>query len=161
MSMNIEFNVDQILQMSERIEQNTCRFYQEASEKVESSENKAFLMQMAEFELGHESYFQKMREQLTLQEKEQNTFDPENQGMAYCRNHADLQNLDNHDIDFSDFREVVKAAIQHEKDAIIFYLGMKDYVPARLGREKIDDIIREEMSHINILSRELKKLKEL
>ncbi|WP_252176720.1 ferritin family protein [Endozoicomonas sp. 4G] len=161
MSMNIVFNIDQILQMSERIEENNVRFYEQAAEKVETAENKAFLEKMASFEKEHESCFSSMRKELSTEEKEQTTFDPEDQSMQYCQSHADLQKLLNYDVDFSDYEEVLKAAIQHEKDAILFYVGMKDFVPARLGLDKIEDIIHEEMSHINILSRELKKLKEL
>jgi len=50
-------------------------------------------------------------------------------------------------------------AIGLEKDSIVFYLGMKDAVPERLGRSRIDDIIREEMSHVYLLSREFETLR--
>ena len=156
--MNIEFNVDQILQMSERIEQNNARFYQSAAEQAEASENKAFLEKMAAFELRHESYFARLRSELSRAEKEQRTFDPDNQSMQYCQNHADIQQLFDDEIDYSDIRTVLKTAIQHEKDSIVFYLGMRDYVPERLGRSKVDEIIQEEMSHINILTQQLNQL---
>ena len=47
------------------------------------------------------------------------------------------------------------SAIQAEKDSIAFYLGMKDMVPEELGNNKIDSSIKEEMSHIRILSEKL------
>jgi rubrerythrin len=56
--------------------------------------------------------------------------------------------------------EILKAAIVAEKDSIIFYLGLKNAVPERLGGEKIDIIIEEEMSHITLLSNELLALKK-
>ncbi|MBT7259953.1 MAG: rubrerythrin, partial [Desulfobacula sp.] len=46
-------------------------------------------------------------------------------------------------------------AIQAEKDSIIFYLGMKEIVPEKSGKAKIDDIIKEEMSHIRIIAQKL------
>jgi rubrerythrin len=55
-------------------------------------------------------------------------------------------------------KEVLKAAIEAEKDSIVFYLGMKDIVPDALGKKRIDDIIKEEMGHIRLLSKELVKL---
>ena len=50
---------------------------------------------------------------------------------------------------------ILKAAILAEKDSIVFYLGMKDLVPGELGQSHLDNIIKEEMSHINLLSRRL------
>jgi len=37
---------------------------------------------------------------------------------------------------------------------------MRDVVPAHLGRDKLDDIIKEEMGHIRLLSKELMELKK-
>ena len=59
------------------------------------------------------------------------------------------------EIDLSSMREILKAAILAEKDSIVFYLGMKDLVPDKLGKDKLDEIIKEEMGHIRILSKEL------
>ena len=51
--------------------------------------------------------------------------------------------------------EIINRALGLEKDSIVFYLGIRDMVPERLGRNRLDDIIREEMNHISILSKEL------
>jgi rubrerythrin len=37
----------------------------------------------------------------------------------------------------------------------VFYLGMKEAVPEQLGRKRLDEIIKEEMGHIRLLSKEL------
>lgn len=52
-------------------------------------------------------------------------------------------------------KKIIKYAMAAEKDSIVFYLGMKDLVPENMGKKKIDEIIREEMSHIRLLSKEL------
>ena len=51
--------------------------------------------------------------------------------------------------------EILKSAIEAEKDSIVFYLGMKEAVPENLGKDRIETIIKEEMGHIRVLSREL------
>ena len=56
--------------------------------------------------------------------------------------------------------EVLKFAIGAEKESIVFYLGMKDAVPSNLGKNRLDDIVREEMSHIRLLSNKLVSLKK-
>ena len=57
-------------------------------------------------------------------------------------------------------RDILKAAIEAEKDSIVFYLGMKESIPEAFGRQKMDAIIKEEMEHIRILSKELVALRK-
>jgi rubrerythrin len=45
-----------------------------------------------------------------------------------------------------------------EKDSIVFYVGIKDLVPEKLGKNKIDNIIDEEKKHILLLANELAAL---
>ena len=58
-------------------------------------------------------------------------------------------------IDLSSITEILKSAIEAEKDSIVFYLGMKEAVPESLGQDRINRIIKEEMGHIRMLSKEL------
>jgi rubrerythrin len=51
-----------------------------------------------------------------------------------------------------DISDILRLAVQMEKDSIVFYLGLKDMVPARLGGARIDAIIKEEMGHISTLA---------
>jgi rubrerythrin len=52
-------------------------------------------------------------------------------------------------------KKILKAAIEAEKDSIVFYLGMKEAVPDNLGKGRLDHIIREEMGHVRLLSKRL------
>jgi rubrerythrin len=56
-------------------------------------------------------------------------------------------------------KEILKAAIEAEKDSIVFYLGMKEAVPEKHGKRRLDTILKEEMGHIRMLSKELMALK--
>jgi rubrerythrin len=56
--------------------------------------------------------------------------------------------------------EVIRLAVALEKDTIVFYLGMRDLVPRRAGQAKLDDIIREEMQHIVVLTGQLPKTRQ-
>ena len=47
---------------------------------------------------------------------------------------------------------MLRMAIGLEKDSIVFYLGLKELVPERLGKGRLDGIIQEEYGHINSLS---------
>ncbi|MHA1278010.1 MAG: ferritin-like domain-containing protein [Candidatus Helarchaeota archaeon] len=157
--MSYLFTADEILQMAIEIERTGAAFYRSAAENISDSDNKKLLVQLAEMEDDHEKTFQSMKADLTKAEKTQTTFDPENESAQYLRALADTKVFYQKEIDLSSMKEIMKAAITAEKDSIVFYLGMKDLVPAKLGQAKIDNIIQEEMGHIRLLSKVLLSIK--
>jgi len=52
------------------------------------------------------------------------------------------------------FIEILKIAINCEMDSIIFYLGLRDLVSTKAGKDKVNEIIREEMGHIALLNKQ-------
>ena len=106
-------------------------------------------------EVQHEKTFQAMRAGLNEKEKVATVFDPEHEAVLYLRALADTRVFFQKTIDLKSMKEILKAAIEAEKDSIVFYLGMKEVVPEGLGKSRIDGIIKEEMGHIRLLSKEL------
>ena len=54
--------------------------------------------------------------------------------------------------------EIIDIAIGLEKESILFYLGLRDFVPPEYGQDELDRIIREEQRHIVQLNGFRKKL---
>ena len=156
--MSFDFNADEIFEIALEIERNGAKFYRSAAESVSNDDKKQLLLQLAEMEDEHEETFNTMRKQLTTDEKVLTTFDPQGDAEGYLRALADTRVFYEIKIDKTSLKEIFKAAITAEKDSIVFYMGMKDIVPVHLGKEKLDDIIKEEMSHIRLLSKELLEL---
>ena len=156
--MGIDFNADEVFEVAEQIERNGAKFYRTASENVNEPDQKKFLIRLAEMEDEHERTFKKLRSELTSDDKVVATFDPEGDAEHYLRSLADTRVFYEKDVDTSSLKEIFKSAIAAEKDSIVFYLGMKEVVPTHLGKEKLDGIIKEEMSHISLISNELLKL---
>lgn len=157
--MSFNFNADDILEMAERLEHNGAKFYREASENVTAPQTKKMLAGLAQMEEEHEKTYKGLRAGLKEEETTPTAFDPEGESVQYLRALADTRVFFKVKIDLTSLEEILKAAIQAEKDSIVFYLGMKDVVPAGLGGKRIDDIIQEEMGHITLLSKELIALK--
>jgi rubrerythrin len=153
--MAYDFTADDVFEMAEKLERNGAQFYRKAAENADDSEAKAFLIRLAEMEDAHEKTFALLRSNLSGKAKAATVFDPQHESALYLRSLADTKVFFEKEIDFSSMREILKAAILAEKDSIVFYLGMKDLVPDRLGKDKLDEIIKEEMGHIRILSKEL------
>lgn len=156
--MALDFNADEIFEMAEQIERNGAIFYRKAATNV-TGEEKDFLLELAKMEDDHEVTFNGLRKELTAGQKESSTFDPDDMAPQYLKALADTRVFFEKDLDPTTMKDILKAAIGAEKDSIVFYLGMKELVPAKLGKDKIDDIIKEEMAHIRLLSARLLKSK--
>jgi rubrerythrin len=155
--MKYDFNADDIFQMAEEMERNGARFYRNAAASAQSGEPQQFLTRLAEMEDDHEKTFQALRADLTGPEKTPTVFDPTGESAMYLKALVDTRVFFEKEIDASSMKEILKAAIEAEKDSIVFYLGMQETVPDKMGKDRLDDIIKEEMGHIRLLAKELVK----
>ncbi|OGR21870.1 MAG: rubrerythrin [Desulfobacula sp. RIFOXYA12_FULL_46_16] len=156
--MTNEFNADDIFEMAVKIEQNGAVFYRDAVGQVEEKKNKDFLLELAQMEDEHGVIFSNLKKELTAQEKIVTTFDPEDENILYLNAFADSKVFFKKEKPDNNFRNILHCAIQTEKDSIVFYLGIKELVPEKYGRSKIDTIIKEEMGHIRLLAGKLAEL---
>ena len=157
--MSYDFTIDEILRMAEEIERNGAAFYRSAAKGTPDKSTGDLLEELAAMEDQHEKTFAGMRSELSAAEKESNIFDPQDESALYLKALADLRVFHEKTVDLSDLKAVLNDALDAEKDSIAFYVGMRGMVPERLGKEKIDGIIREEMGHIVTLTDKLTGLK--
>lgn len=156
--MSYNFNADEIFEIAEQIERNGANFYRTAAENITDEDKKKLLIHLAEMEDDHEKTFKTLRDELSENEKTMTTFDPEDETADYLRLLADTRVFYEKEVDVTSLNEVFKTAITAEKDSIVFYLGMKNVVPSYQGKDWLDRIIKEEMDHIRLLSKELLEL---
>ena len=163
--MTIAPTVDEIFEMAEQIERNGSRFYRRAAQGFTDSRARQLMLDLAAMEDEHEKVFVGMRAELLQQEREPRVPDPYGEAILYVRGMAD-----GHVFDLrtdpaerltgkETMEEILRTAIGLERDSIVFYLGIKEIIPERLSKQRIDDIIKEEMGHIAVLSKELASLK--
>jgi rubrerythrin len=162
--MSIQFNADEVLQVAEEIERNGATFYRRAAKKAPAGEGRDLLMRLAAMEEEHEQVFMGMRAGLSEAERKPVTFDPDSESALYLKVMASrhvfdmgsdpMRNLTGHE----SMEEVFEIGVQAEKDSIVFYLGLKELVPARLGKGRLDQIITEEMGHLGTLGEMLAEL---
>jgi rubrerythrin len=158
--MSFVFSADEIFEMALTIEQNGEKFYRDSAKKVKDSEAQDLLTKLADMEIEHQKVFKGMKSALTAADRKAMTFDPNNEAGLYLASLANTKVFFEKDIDTSKLEGIFKSALTAEKDSIAFYLGMKDLVSTGGGREKIEDIIKEEMRHIRILGERLAALKK-
>jgi len=162
--MSITFNADEIFEIAEQIERNGAAFYREAAEKSNDDNVKKMMLELAAMEDGHELTFAQMRKELTVEEKESNVFDPDNEVAQYLRTMADFHGTEGK-VSATEkltgnesLAEVLKIALQAEKNSIAFYVGIKDLLPNKEGKDRVQSIIIEEMTHVSTIGSKLQAL---
>jgi len=164
--MVIQFNADEVLQMAEQIEINGAKFYRYAAELKTDSRTQATLLDLAAMEDRHYDTFTEMRARLSPEQREDQVFDPHQELPLYLRAMADRRVFDVYAdpterlSGLESMEDILYLALGMEKDSVVFYIGLKDIVPAELGREQVEAIIKEEMSHISIVSGRLRAIAE-
>ena len=164
--MGTPWNADEVLSMAVEIERNGRTFYLRGTEIVSDPEVKKLLSDLAEWEKGHEEIFASVRAELSDDERASTAFDPDGEAELYLRAMADAHVFNVNEDAAAILSEgdtpaaVVRKALDFERDSILFFLGMKDLVPERLGTGKVDGIVKEEISHVAYLKRRLAALGE-
>ena len=163
--MAIVFNADEIFELAIRIENNGAAFYRKAAGLQSDTKNQKFLESLANMEDQHQKIFTEMRTTLTEKDKDPKVFDPYDEVSQYLAAMADTMGgegspsvADSLTGDET-LEEILRTAVGLEKDAILFYLGIKDLIPSQSGQDRIDEVIRQERRHVAQLSNLLEKLK--
>lgn len=163
--MALGFNVDEVLEMAIRAEENAAAFYRKAAEMQSDMKNRNLLENLAAMEDGHRATFMEIRNTISDSEKRETVFDPNNELSLYLSAMVETHGGEGSASALDSLtgtqtmQEVLDTAIGLEKETVLFYLGLKDMVPPKYGRDKIDGIIREERSHVAQLTSLLGGLK--
>jgi len=156
--------MDEILEMAEQIERNASKFYKDAAKMASNGAMRKTFGDLSAMEEGHFRIFQEMRKQLSPEEKEQLTFDPDNQAVSFLQAMADSHGSEGKKgrteklSGKESIREIFEIAVNAEKDSVVFYTAIKGLVTPASGKDRIETIIDEELGHLAVLKLELARL---
>ena len=154
--MSITFTARDIYEMARQIEENGAQFYRDAAKIFPDRATCEVLLDLAGQEDGHRDIFEGMR--VALREGadlQWENYPPET--LRYLRAFASGEIFDLKGGAAAELHasmspgEILIAAVGKERDAILFYIGMKDLAITSADSEKIDAVIQEEKRHITIL----------
>jgi len=152
------FSAAELLDIAVGIERNGVAYYDSLSLATGDPALKKTYEQLADMERHHVDVFQQMRSSVSGAVV---PMDDEAEYGAYLKALIDSSVFTNDRVARELARsvggpaEALQLALGAEKDSILFYTEMRDLVPQR-QREAVDNIIREERSHVRQLS-ELKQ----
>lgn len=163
--MTTGFNASEVLQIAEQIERNGAKFYRRAAKSFEDPAGRDLLLALAEMEVAHERIFVEMKRDFEEHGRTILISDPYDDVVRYLRAVANGHIFDVKE-DPSErltgeetMQEILRIALDLEKESVVFYQGIREMVPENLGKDRIEGIIKEEMRHITDLSSQLASLK--
>lgn len=156
--MSDAFTADEVFRIAEQIEINGAQFYAAAADRAADPSARKLLAELAEMERGHQKLFAAMRTELAGRFNP----DPEGEAMQY------LQALAAGRVFVPAARkpavsgketpaELLRIAVQAEKDSVTFYLGIVSMLESPRHREQVNRIIAQEMRHVTMLSAQLER----
>lgn len=164
--MTTIFSADEIFEMAEQLERNGAGFYRKAAKGMPDKNMKNLLGELADMEVEHEKTFAAMRAELIGSDQLPDVFDPNDEVGLYLQALADGKVFDTKTDPSKQLtgketpQDILNTAIGLEKESIVFYLGLEEYVPVESGKEKVRAIIKQEMSHVALLNDKLKVLEQ-
>ena len=162
--MSITFNADEIFEIAEQIERNGAQFYRNASGRFTDPAARDKLLDLAVMEDDHEKTFAEMRMDVSVSEKMSTSFDPDSEAVLFLQSIADgkIFNIKKNPSEILaegiTIEEILKQAIELEKDSVVFYTGIREMLSEKIGKKKVNDIINEEIGHIFDLGNQLSAL---
>jgi rubrerythrin len=165
--MNWTFNFKEVMAIAVQLEKNGAEFYGLAKASTDNPKHKKLFENLQEMELDHQISYEKIMNNLDSEKfGSENDYQPGAETLAYLEAFAGGHVFDLNDNPQKQFAkckntpEILRMAIQSEKDSIVFYLGIRNMVPPSLGKEQVDSIIDEEMGHIKALSYVLSEIED-
>ena len=161
--MDVELGAFEVLEIAEKIERSGAKFYRRAAGLIGDPELSTLFVNLAEWENRHIEVFKQMKERLSAQRWQEGEFAPSRIAPPDARVMAGLAvfgmqpdpgaQLSGHETR----ADVLRMAMEKEKDSIVYYTGLKDFVPHQGEKDLINEIIQEEMKHVRILVQSLEQ----
>lgn len=161
-SMTRELTAYEVLEIAERMERNAAKFYRKAAGMCDDPRICRLFSELAQWEKRHVRVFAGMKEHLSEQMWELGQFEPDRVDVSPASAppavFGDRDQPSQEMVPGRSKADILRMAIQKEKDAIAYYTSLGELVLGEGNIEMIDDIIREENRHVRILTQSLEQI---
>jgi rubrerythrin len=145
------YSAREVIDIAIRLEKNAENFYRSSLGEISNPAMESTLVFLADQEHQHGQWFEKLKESVLV-----STVDPELEKMSgvmlqgligdhmFSLGEADLSEVEKTET-------LIDLAVEHERDAIIFYQLLQSLIDSPEDSEVLNKIIAEENHHIEIL----------
>ena len=152
-------NGEEVLEMACQIERDGRAFYEHAAELQPEGPAKKLLEELAAMERAHEVVFETMKSKAqgasgldTGHEDVARYLDAAVSGKIFPKDPTARLSAG------VDVHTILTVALEREKDTVVFYSALRHAVPEELHRDKLEEIIRQEVGHVAMISAALHSL---
>ena len=150
--MEQEFNAVEVFEIAQQIESDGAAFYRAAGDLFEHGKVRDTLLKLADWEIEHKKKFAEMKQDFSAEKPFQVREDADFKAISALNTFAVRSNpAAEFDNDMSE-KQIIEMAIGRERDTIVFYRGLKNFLLDVSIEAAVDDILRQEFEHIDILS---------
>lgn len=153
--MSLVFSGPEIIEMAIRTEEKGEKFYTSHAEKAEVESVKSLFTYLANEEAKHIEDFSKLYD--IVKETGETIFGDYEEFKAYMGTFTDSKFLTNFTAeadkikDSTNVQEVIEFAIGFEKETLLFYYGLLEFISEK-GRDIVKNIIEQEKAHVEKLT---------
>lgn len=146
------FNADEVLELACQIERYGARFYRLAAKRLADEVTQKLLVDLAAYEDQHLETFMALKAGAAAGDAALAGLDEVTTQYLQAMANGLIFDVDGDPADRlgggESVDEILRLALQMEQDSIAFYTGLQAAMPAAWGPEKLDQVIREERSHV-------------
>ncbi|MBN2210673.1 MAG: ferritin family protein [Sedimentisphaerales bacterium] len=156
------YSLSEAFRLAEAVEKNGLEFYTLAAATVKDKKTKEILLNLAEQEQRHAELFAQMRQEYCARE-DLHVVDADDQVLNYIQSVAATHvfNLDKNVArlvaSVQSPQSTLQLALSFEKDTITFFSALKNGVQHE-HRDKVEQLIQEEVRHVRDLQEAMKNL---
>lgn len=154
--MSVSFSAYEILEIAERMERDAAALYEAAATATTHPAARELFTDLANWERQHEEMVGAMRQEESGGVSLVADVDPDSAMGQFLEPLAGQTPFGTTTAPMAAFGHeptldhILRVALDREKDAVAFYLGIKEMV-GELGKEKVDQVIHAELDHITLL----------
>jgi len=151
------FNEIEAAKIAQNMEKHGRAFYEKAAAKAKDPGARQVFLQLIEDEKRHLATFEDLEEQLQADRREAAGYEDDAEIGAYIdrllstqifTSASDVGRLADQ---AQDDLEALAVAMKAERDAIVFYQEMLDFIDSKVAKEAFQTILKEERRHLRIL----------
>lgn len=160
--MGIELSAKDVFELAHQIEKRAEEFYLMAADAARDAITRDLFANLAIMERDHAQVLDGMGSVLTPAPLKLPLSSEENSKVWPVLAGGMVQNLQSELPKFfgkcSSSQDILKGAMDFERDTIVFFLGVRDMMSSPADRKRLDAIVKEEMGHLISLGSHLARL---
>ena len=154
----LKFKAWELFAVAVELEKIGEAFYRTAGEASSSDQVKKLFLELANWEISHQKTFSDMGKNLPEEVLQGACSVDEEELEMYLQSFLDdkvfrkNRSWKKEELEKLTPEEALVAALNIEKDAVVFYATMKGFVPTDRDQTEVEKIVQEEVKHVQILT---------